>query len=333
MSQSCEDPEARVWRDLLQGDDVTVVTAVVRELADCLTAALQAIHEDEIEELPPKLSSLLRLASLVPPAHALPLRACGPQLRGLVHHAATLNAAKTLLAGASDLYKSIRLHRCRDEATLHAACLALVQAPDDADADAGEMMTALQIIFSSDVEPKIHVEGLNKFDYLLTKGKSSDADIRDALRSVEKLRARGDRADRDVRILHREITIFLGNHGNVDMNNNRDAWDDAVVVDLKKSLALTLPHQGSSYKVDLKTMLLLALQQEDPRALLTLLAMLCANLSSNKDANTQRAVIRVARSLASAHAAGGGEYAAHIQHAVRACDTTGVDLLQQIEVK
>ncbi|XP_063631816.1 uncharacterized protein LOC134803044 [Cydia splendana] len=105
ISQSCEDPVARVWRDLLEDDDVTVVMAGVRELADCLAAALQAVQEDETQELPPKLSSLLRLASLVPAAHALPLRACGPQLRGLVHHAATLNAAKALLAGASDLYK------------------------------------------------------------------------------------------------------------------------------------------------------------------------------------------------------------------------------------
>ncbi|XP_063631815.1 uncharacterized protein LOC134803043 [Cydia splendana] len=114
------------------------------------------------------------------------------------------------------------------------------------------------------------------------------------------------------------------------MNNNRDTWDDDVVVDLKKSLALTLPHQGSSYKVDLKTMLVLSLQQEDPRALLTLLAMLCANLSSNKEISTQRAIIRVARALASAHATGGGDYAAHIQHAVRLCDAAGVDLLQYI---
>ncbi|XP_063391030.1 uncharacterized protein LOC134676568 [Cydia fagiglandana] len=330
ISQSCEDPDARVWRDLLQDDDVTVVTAVVRELADCLAAALQAVQDDEIEELPPKLSSLLRLASLVPPAHALPLRACGPQLRGLVHHAATLNAAKALLAGASDLYKSIRLHRCRDEATLHAACLALIQSPEDVDIEAGEMLTALQMIFSSDVDPKIHTEALKKFDYLLAKERSPDVDIRDVIRSLEKLRARGDRTDRDVRILHREITMFLGKHGTVDMNNNRDTWDDAVVVDLKKSLALTLPHQGSSYKVDLKTMLLLALQQEDPRALLTLLAMLCANLSSNKEMSTQRAIIRVARALANAHAAGGGDYAAHIQHAVRLCDAAGVDLLQYI---
>ncbi|XP_048003948.1 uncharacterized protein LOC125240144 [Leguminivora glycinivorella] len=280
-------------------------------------------------ELPPKLFSLLRLASLVPPLHAIPLLACGPHLRGFVHHASTLNAAKVIPVGASDFYKSIRLHRCRDEATLHAACLALVQCSDDVEIEPSEMLTALQIIFYSDVDPNIHIEALRKFDYLLSKDENLDA-IRDAIRSVEKLRTRGDRTDRDFRILHREITMFLGKHGNVDMNNNRDTWDDSVVVDLKKSLALTLPHQGTSYKVDLKATLLLALQHEDPNALRTLLAMLCSNLSSNKEVTTQRAIIRVVLSLANAHAMGGLEYAGQIQQAVRLCDDASLDLLQYI---
>ncbi|XP_061725880.1 uncharacterized protein LOC133531590 [Cydia pomonella] len=49
ISQSCEDAAARAWRDLLEDDDVTGAAAAVRALADCLAAALQTIHEHEIQ--------------------------------------------------------------------------------------------------------------------------------------------------------------------------------------------------------------------------------------------------------------------------------------------
>ncbi|XP_073963850.1 uncharacterized protein isoform X2 [Choristoneura fumiferana] len=328
INQSCSsDASLQIWRDLydVTSDDAIVKSqAVTREFAGYLATAVALFLEErrEYEDLPPKLSSLLRLTSKVAPLTS-PLPSCAALLCELAesYSTAELTAAlravlnKAPVEESANFYKSLRIESCRDEAMLHESCLTLIQAPDSVDIEPSNMLFALQIIFSSVTEPTILCDGIKKLHNLLANNKISHQDAFSVICLVQKLRSIGDKTDKHIRILHREVLMFIGKHGNTDVNNNSS---DASL-DLK-SLTLSLPHQGATFRVNLHRVLVLALHHEDPKVLQVFMTMLCANLSSNKEEASQIALTRVIQSVAKIHASGAAPLAAAVQRAATMLD-------------
>ncbi|XP_052757246.1 uncharacterized protein LOC113513711 isoform X2 [Galleria mellonella] len=333
-----------VWRNLMMGTH-PASGKVLEEFVAHVTFVLETFFEEGGEEVPDRLSSLLSLTSqLVPlsPPQAVDVWAALAPPVGRCEAAtalATLAAIAEHLSDSDslgDVCKGIEISRCKDEATLCAACLLVIRAP----AEPEQVLLALQVIFSrNDVEWKTFLEGLEKLNYLIVERREClDEDrLHNVIRSVEKLRVRIDLAQRDGRVLHRRILMFLGKYGRkTDVNNNRRT-SSSVIAKLKDALSLRIPHadQGKDVKINLRSVLELAVEEGETDVLYQLLTVLCAHPNITSSSKTGEAICAgvalVCRAVCSRLAAGGRVRGVALHHAaLRASPRALPALLQYI---
>ncbi|KAG7298393.1 hypothetical protein JYU34_018010 [Plutella xylostella] len=179
--------------------------------------------------------------------------------------------SRVLVKRLMSFYENLQIDRCRDEGILCASCLTLMEAPDSLLKNVDSTLTALLIISK-----------------------------------VDKIRSRKDISGKFAKILHRDVLLFMGKFGHkIDENNNIES-DKLMIVKLKEKLSLNIPNpsDGKSYKLNLESILDLALLHEDSKALYSLLLIISANLSSRPDPTLQRALSAVLHKLTRCHARG-----------------------------
>ncbi|XP_059056606.1 uncharacterized protein LOC131850411 [Achroia grisella] len=274
-----------IWRNLVAGSN-PASRKVLEDYVAHVILVLETFFEEESEEIPDRLSSLLKLTSeLVPlgPPDAADLWAA---LVPLVAKCKVAAALATIAAVAEylpdhnipdDLCKGIEITRCKDEATLCASCLLLLRVQ----ADAAQVLLALQVIFSrTDVEWKTFQLSLKKFeDLIVYEGERLDEErVYKVIRLVDKLRGRIDLSAKDGRVLHRQIVMFLGKYGRKTNFNNNSRSSSSVMAKLKDALCLKIPYTDElTMKINLQSVLEIAIEDGQSEVLHQLLTMLCAD--------------------------------------------------------
>ncbi|XP_048485689.1 uncharacterized protein LOC105394415 [Plutella xylostella] len=217
--------------------------------------------------------------------------------------------SRVLVKRLMSFYENLQIDRCRDEGILCASCLTLMEAPDSLMKNVESTLTALLVIFSrDDVEPKTLSRALRKLETIILRDRCSSEEsiICDIISKVDKIRSRKDISGKFAKILHRDVLLFMGKFGHkIDENNNIDS-DKLMIVKLKEKLSLNIPNpsDGKSYKLNLESILDLALLHEDSKALHSLLLIISANLSSRPDPTLQTALSAVLHKLTRCHARG-----------------------------
>ncbi|XP_028168387.1 uncharacterized protein LOC114358587 [Ostrinia furnacalis] len=178
------------------------------------------------------------------------------------------------------------------------------------------------LLTRSDVEPKVLIQALQRLENIINDNPDLDTQKLDhLLYLVEKLRTRKHATDKESKILHRDVIIFIGKYGNNNYINNYE--NDNIIAQLKDKLSLNIPNpdEGTSYKMNLQKILQLAIIHENPEALQRLLSIMCANLSASKDPTLQLSLTLVIRALCRAHSHTSNVDAASVQQAVLLCDS------------
>ncbi|KAM3955301.1 LOW QUALITY PROTEIN: uncharacterized protein ACR2FA_010820, partial [Aphomia sociella] len=319
-----------VWSSIIAGSN-PATSKVIEDFVAHVVFVLDMFLEEGGEEVPDRLSSLLTLTSYLLPLSAsddAPTLAAAllPRLLRCSASAAMLALAAvserlTDLQVVEDYCKGIEISRCKDEATLCAACLLLIRVQ----AEPGQLLLALQIIFSrNDVDMKTLQLSMEKLEYLITneRDRLDETRVDEVLRLVDKLRTRIDLTNKDGRILHRRIVMFIGRYGRKYDVNNNTSTGDWVVAKLKDGLSLKIPHvdQGAAIKINLQTVLEMAIEEGETGMLLHFLTIICADprMTSQSEAGLPvcAAVVRLCQALCRLHAAGAEISPATLQDAL-----------------
>ncbi|KAL4720411.1 hypothetical protein ACJJTC_010660 [Scirpophaga incertulas] len=228
----------------------------------------------------------------------------------------------------------IRLDKCANEAVLCESCVLLLHA-DETVVAIDNVLHAMEILFTrKDAEPKILSKALKRFENLLNQTKDIDSQRFDyIIHLVEKLLTVKDANNKDSRILHRDVIIFLGKHGH--RNNVQEVCKvNLDVANLRDKLTLDILNtvEGVTYKVNMQQMLQSAVTHEDGDVLQKLLAIICVNLSSKQDPTVSACVPSVAASLARSYTQRCDVCVTSLAHAILLCRDGGCicSLLQYI---
>ncbi|XP_052745417.1 uncharacterized protein LOC112045694 [Bicyclus anynana] len=300
----------RLWRDMFDDEDGR--DAVVAECCDlvlddvlhCVTDVLHSFVDDESSS--DALARLLALVLDVLRAHPArvrrPLMARALRRRARTH-AIAAPAAILLGLHLGVVYEDLPLHTCADEAMLLKFSEALLCAPDTlADkCPPRDLLTALEIIFSNnETEPALLSRAVQQLDTLLSDDSLDESDserVRKIVVKLEKLTQFVGKKSKFERILHRDIVMFLGKHGQELAEPSAES-DRMLIYNLQNSLVLDIPHNDGTIKLNLQAVLYAAIQREDLDALNMLLRVITANLSKTRERHIlQTALIRVLLSL------------------------------------
>ncbi|CAG9789776.1 unnamed protein product [Diatraea saccharalis] len=198
----------------------------------------------------------------------------------------------------------LRVDKCSDEATLCECCFMLIQ--EEAGVDVLNVLEAIAILFTrGDVDPKILIQALRRLETIMTEPEELYSDkLNYIIHQIDKLRTLKNKSDKYARILHKDVIVFLGKYGNTSYVVEKSE-ENNVIAKLKDKLLLNIPNteEGTVLKVNLQSILQLAIVHEEPDALHKLLAIICSSSPQMmEDAEVQLSLVCVTRALCVSHA-------------------------------
>ncbi|GBP87508.1 hypothetical protein EVAR_86545_1 [Eumeta japonica] len=123
-----------------------------------------------------------------------------------------LNIWIEIRSGEADS-RDLRVERCGEETRLCASCTALVQAPLSMLSATGDLLVALQVIFSRyDAEPNLLCKALQKFEnFLNSKGEDEEYEQETiaVLKQIKRARNSSQWIGKEARLFHRNVLRFL----------------------------------------------------------------------------------------------------------------------------